>query len=136
MNPAKWLRDRAESYGRDASAVRAFPATSTGALPLEVTIYEAIRDELRKAADAFDDEDHYRSCHLCGKIKASATAERADYLLAFHYDRRHPGWTKEVDRDASAKAPQSTDDSVPIDSAPAGHNKAVPLGPYWPETDG
>lgn len=38
------------------------------------------------------------SCHLCGKRKGGAGTgpARALYLLAFHYDRRHRGWTSSV----------------------------------------
>ena len=34
-------------------------------------------------------------CHLCGKYKGGrgTSPDRALYLLAFHYDRRHRGWT-------------------------------------------
>lgn len=35
----------------------------------------------------------YAVCHLCGKRKEALSAVRAWYLLAFHYDRRHRGWT-------------------------------------------
>jgi hypothetical protein len=33
------------------------------------------------------------ACHLCTQIKQGADADRALYELAFHYDRRHKGWT-------------------------------------------
>lgn len=32
-------------------------------------------------------------CHLCSKVKESTTKQRVLYELAFHYDRRHQGWT-------------------------------------------
>jgi hypothetical protein len=32
-------------------------------------------------------------CHICTKSKQANAAWRALYLLAFHYDRRHRGWT-------------------------------------------
>ena len=32
-------------------------------------------------------------CHICGKEKEAESYDRATYLIAFHYDRRHPGWT-------------------------------------------
>jgi hypothetical protein len=38
-----------------------------------------------------------RKCHLCGKTKAGENAKRAEYLMAFHYDRRHKGWSKDED---------------------------------------
>lgn len=43
-------------------------------------------------------------CHLCGKVKTTPESEwRALYLLAFHYDRRHKGWTHDppVEDDAT-----------------------------------
>ena len=36
----------------------------------------------------------YLACHICGHRKWASTPERAVYLLAFHMDRRHMGWTK------------------------------------------
>jgi len=32
-------------------------------------------------------------CHLCGKEKWSISEVNALRMLAFHYDRRHRGWT-------------------------------------------
>lgn len=32
-------------------------------------------------------------CHLCSKTKEATSKRRVLYLLAFHYDRRHQGWT-------------------------------------------
>lgn len=36
-----------------------------------------------------------RRCHLCGKVKKATTEATANYLLAFHMDRRHRGWTQQ-----------------------------------------
>lgn len=33
------------------------------------------------------------ACHLCPTVKQSRNPDRALYELAFHYERRHPGWT-------------------------------------------
>lgn len=33
------------------------------------------------------------TCHLCKKVKSADDEWRALYELAFHYDRRHRGWT-------------------------------------------
>lgn len=35
----------------------------------------------------------YLKCHICGHAKWASTPERATYMLAFHMDRRHKGWT-------------------------------------------
>ena len=34
-----------------------------------------------------------RGCHLCSQVKQGPTPDRVLYELAFHYDRRHKGWT-------------------------------------------
>lgn len=47
------------------------------------------------AAVAQAQEEFQFSCHLCGKVKSASTEWRALYELAFHYDRRHKGWTHE-----------------------------------------
>ncbi len=36
----------------------------------------------------------FLTCHLCHKVKDASTPGRAICLLAFHYDRRHRGWTQ------------------------------------------
>lgn len=33
------------------------------------------------------------ACHLCSQVKQGADPDRVLYELAFHYDRRHKGWT-------------------------------------------
>lgn len=38
-----------------------------------------------------------RKCHLCGKVKTAMTVQRVEYKIAFHYDRRHRGWTKSAE---------------------------------------
>ena len=38
----------------------------------------------------------YLKCHICGHRKWASTPERATYLLAFHMDRRHKGWTTDA----------------------------------------
>lgn len=35
----------------------------------------------------------YLRCHVCGKHKWASTPERAVYVLAFHMDRHHRGWS-------------------------------------------
>lgn len=40
-------------------------------------------------------------CHVCGKWKNSL------YLLLFHYDRRHQGWTT-ADRSPISDEPETT----------------------------
>lgn len=40
------------------------------------------------------------ACHLCSQVKQGSDADRALYELAFHYDRRHKGWTVAEDRGA------------------------------------
>lgn len=35
----------------------------------------------------------YVRCHICGKVKDSSNDAIALHKLAFHYDRRHRGWT-------------------------------------------
>lgn len=47
-----------------------------------------------EAADGVPDSFSFK-CHLCGKVKEASTEWRALYTLAFHYDRRHNGWTHE-----------------------------------------
>lgn len=47
-----------------------------------------------------------RTCHLCGKTKGADDEWRANYVMAFHYDRRHGGWTRQ-DPDEGAERPES-----------------------------
>lgn len=47
---------------------------------------EVIRDEGQVVSVAL-------GCHLCSQVKQGPTPERVLYELAFHYDRRHKGWT-------------------------------------------
>jgi hypothetical protein len=42
----------------------------------------------------------YLRCSLCGQTKWASTPERATYLLAFHLNRRHKGWTKATEGDS------------------------------------
>lgn len=42
-----------------------------------------------------EDEGYVARCHLCPKVKWAHSSWRALYELAFHYDRRHQGWTHE-----------------------------------------
>jgi len=39
-------------------------------------------------------DGHEFTCHLCGKVKEGADERSALLKLAFHYDRRHKGWTQ------------------------------------------
>lgn len=39
---------------------------------------------------------HILTCHICGKEKKSTSYEHAIYLLTFHLDRRHRGWTNQA----------------------------------------
>ncbi len=41
-----------------------------------------------------EDVEYVFTCHLCQKEKRAPHEVRALYLLAFHYDRRHRGWTE------------------------------------------
>jgi hypothetical protein len=62
---------------------------------------EQLAEELlrtRARVEELEGAQHSRRCHICGKEKEAENAARADYLLAFHYDRRHPGWTAAPDR--------------------------------------
>lgn len=97
LSPVAWLRGRAESYSRDARAFGEMDAEHGNGADMMVTAgaaYQTISTELRNLADEFAiDTEPTRTCHLCGKVKTATSDVRADYLLAFHYDRRHRGWT-------------------------------------------
>lgn len=62
-----------------------------------VSAIEATGEALKEIAVAGDGvlTGVAMTCHLCGKQKGGigTTPDRAVYLLAFHYDRRHRGWT-------------------------------------------
>ena len=49
----------------------------------------------------------YLRCSVCGKRKYAGTPERAAYVMAFHMDRRHRGWsiTAPVDALPAAGSP-------------------------------
>lgn len=64
-----------------------------------MTAIEATGAALKEIGDGGSTEDDRTGvmvqCHLCPKQKGGfgTTPARALYELAFHYDRRHRGWT-------------------------------------------
>ncbi len=53
------------------------------------------RDRWKCRAEEAELDHHERRCHICGKIKEGGSRERVEYIMAFHYDRRHQNWTHE-----------------------------------------
>lgn len=71
----------------------------------EGAVSTARNDTMRPAAIEYDDHNQLAvKCHLCPKVKVAQDPWRALYLLAFHYDRRHPGWTHDGDIFAEVRA--------------------------------
>lgn len=56
--------------------------------------FKVSQGTISKVTDAICRKHINLTCHICGKVKSGLDFKRTLYELAFHYDRRHRGWTQ------------------------------------------